>query len=249
MPNHRLRVHHTAVLGLLLHSAFGVQGCLAITWLGAVGIDMTRTSDIEFRSFENSWAVAPQERHHLGLVKSVAVMPFVGDPAMAERWIAVLQHMTDLRVVSLSGATRQGHLNVNPDFSHRSADRGQIELAKRISAEFQVDCVLFGSVADHEAQRRLAGLKESSLRRLYLHLISAEGSLLWKTELPYTIVKGAKDLDEEMVTHALLTRVLAQANEVGLAELGAGHQQAASRFLRDGSDHQQTQLSPAVERP
>jgi hypothetical protein len=210
---------------------------------------MTRTSDIEFRSFENSWAVAPQERHHLGFVKSIAVMPFVGDPAMAEQWIAVLQHMTDLRVVSLSGATRQGHLNVNLKFSPRSADLGQIGLAKRISTEFQVDCVLLGSVADQEAQTRLAGLQESPPRRLYLHLISAEGSLLWKTELPYMIVKGAMNLDEEMVTHALLIHVLAQANEVGLAELGAGHRQAASRFLRDRSDHQQTQLSPAVERP
>ena len=48
-----------------------------MVWLGTVGIDRTRTSDIEFQSFENSWVVAPQERQHLGLVKSIAVMPFV----------------------------------------------------------------------------------------------------------------------------------------------------------------------------
>jgi hypothetical protein len=32
---------------------------------------------------------------------------------------------------------------------------------------------------------------------------------MWKTELPYTIITGAKGLDEEMVTKALLTHVRA----------------------------------------
>ena len=62
MPNHLVQVHHTATLGLLLLAAMAMQGCLAIVWLGAVGIDVSRTSDIEFRSFENSWVVGPQER-------------------------------------------------------------------------------------------------------------------------------------------------------------------------------------------
>jgi hypothetical protein len=65
MPNRRVLVHRTAVLGLLLLAAMAMQGCLAIVWLGAVGIDVTRTSDIEFQSFENSWVVGPQERQHL----------------------------------------------------------------------------------------------------------------------------------------------------------------------------------------
>lgn len=244
-----LHIHRTTILGLLLLSAFGMQGCLAIVWLGAVGIDMTRTSDIEFHPFENSLVVAPQERQHLASVKSIAVMPFLGDTVMAERWTAVLQQMTDLRVVSPSGVTRQGHLNVNPEFPNRLTDHEQIGLAQRISAESQVDCVLFGSVAGQEPQKSFAALKEGSSRRLYLHLVSAEGTLMWKTELPFTIVKGAKDLDEEMVTHALLTHVRAHANEVGLAELGARNQRTASRSLRDGSDHQMAQPSPVVERP
>ncbi len=168
---------------------------------------------------------------------------------MAERWIAVLQHMTDLRVVSLSGATRQGHLNVNLKFSPRSADLGQIGLAKRISTEFQVGLRAVGECGRSRGADASCGITGEFPTEALLHLISAEGSLLWKTELPYMIVKGAIDLDEEMVTHALLIHVLAQANEVGLAELGAGHRQAASRFLRDRSDHQQTQLSPEVERP
>jgi len=238
MPNRRVWVHHTAILGLLLLSALAMQGCLAMVWLGAVGIDLTRTSDIEFQSFENSWVVAPQERQHPGLVKSVAVMPFFGDPVMAERWFAVFREVTDLRVVSPSDATRYG-----------VSDHEEIGLAQRMSAESQVDCVLIGNVAGQEPQKSFAGLKESSSRRLYLHLVSAEGTLMWKTELPFTIVKGTKDLDEEMVTKALLTHVRAHANELGLAELGATTMQAASRSLRDTPDNQMARPLPGFERP
>lgn len=238
MPNRRVRVHHTAILGLLFLLAMAMQGCLAIVWLGAVGIDRTRTSDIEFQSFENSWVVAPQERQHLGLVKSIAVMPFVGDPVMAERWTAVLREMTDLRVVGPSDATRYG-----------VSDHGQIGLAQRMSAESQVDFVLIGNVAGEEPKRSFGGLKESSSQRLYLHLMSRSGTLMWKTELSYTIVKGAKDLDEEMVTKALLIHVRAHVNELGLAELGATTMQAASQSSRDTPDNQMARPVPGFERP
>lgn len=60
----------------------------------------------------------------------------------------------------------------------------QIGLAQRMSAEQQVDCVLFGRVFAQGPQKRLAGLKERSLGRLYLPLVSAEGILIWKPELP-----------------------------------------------------------------
>jgi hypothetical protein len=204
-----IRIQRVAILGLLLLSISGIQGCMAIAWLGAVGIDMIRTSDVEFHSFENS-SVDALQKQNLTSVKSIAVIPFAGDPVMAERWAAVLQHMTDLRVVSPSGTTR-------PEVSGDE----RIELAQRMSAEFQVDCVLFGTVAGQEPQKDFAGVKERFSRRLYLHLVSAEGTLMWKTELPFTMVKGAKDLDEDMVTQALLTHVRAHADEVGLAGLGA----------------------------
>ena len=38
---------------------------------------MSRTSEIEFQPFENTWVVETQERQQLGVVKSIAVMPFV----------------------------------------------------------------------------------------------------------------------------------------------------------------------------
>ncbi|MEP6890057.1 MAG: hypothetical protein ABI955_05105, partial [Nitrospirota bacterium] len=234
----RVRIHHTAISGLLFLSAMAMQGCVALVWLGTVGIDRTRTSDIEFQSFENSWVVAPQERQTPGLVKSIAVTPFVGDSVMAERWTVVFREMTDLRVVSESDATRYG-----------ISDHGQIRLTQQMSAEFQVDCVLFGNVAGQDPQKSFAGLKERSSWRLSLQLVSADGTLMWKTELPYTIVKGAKDLDEEMVMKTLLTHVRAHVNELGLAELGASSMQAVVRASRDTPDNQMGRLLPRLENP
>ena len=115
-----------------------MQGCLAAVCLGLVGIDMVRTSDIEFHPFENSSVLVLQERQHLARVKSIAVIPFVGDPMMAERWTAVLQQLTELRVVSPSDVTRQGHPNTPPEFPNRLTNQ-QIRLAQETSAEHQVD--------------------------------------------------------------------------------------------------------------
>jgi hypothetical protein len=238
MPNRRVRVHHTAVLGLLLLSALALQGCVAMVWLGAVGIDVTRTSDVEFQPFENSWRVVPQERQRLPLVKSIAVMPFAGDPVMAERWTVVFRKTTDLHVVSFSDVAR-----------HEISDHRQIEQVQRVSAELHVDCVLIGSVTGQEPQKSFAGLKENSSRRLYLQMVNAEGILMWKTELPFAIVKGTKGMDEEFVTQALLTHVRSQAGKLGLTDLGAATMQAAPRFLPDTSDNQMARPLPRVERP
>ncbi len=238
MPNRMIRIHHSTVLGLLLLSALGMQGCLAMVWLGTVGIDVIRTSDIEFQPFENSWLVAPQERQHLASMKSIAVMPFAGDPVMAERWTVVFRETTNLRVVSPFDATR-----------YAISDRGQIELAQRIGAELQVDCVLIGNVTGQEPQKSFVGLKESSSRRLYLQMVSAEGTLMWKTELPFMTVKGTKGMDEEFVTQALLTHVRSQATELGLAELGATAIQAALRSVRDTPDNQMARPVTRFERP
>lgn len=238
MSNRRVRAHHSVSLGLLLLSAWAMQGCLAMVGLGAVGIDVIRTSDIEFQSFENSWVLAPQERKHLASVKSIAVMPFVGDPVMAERWAVVIRETTDLRVVRPPDVTR-----------YEISDHGQIDLAQRIGAELQVDCVLIGNVTGQEPQKSFVGLKERSSRRLHLQMVSAEGTLIWKTELPFTMVKGTKGIDEEFVTQALLTHVRAQTNELELANLGATTMQAGPRSLRETPDNQMARPVPGVERP
>ena len=238
MPNCRVRILQTAASGLLLLSALAMQGCLAVVWVGAVGFDVTRASDIEFQSFENSWVVAPHERQHLASMKSIAVMPFVGDPVMAQRWTAVFRETTDLRVVSPSDATR-----------YDISDHGQIELAQRIGAELQVDFVLIGNVTGQEPQKSVVGLKESSSRRLYLQMVSAEGTLIWKTELPFTMVEGTKSMDEGFVTQALLTHVRLQATELGLADLGATTIQAVLGSLRDTPDNQMARPVPGIGRP
>lgn len=162
-----------------------------MVWLGAVGVDVIRNSDIEFQSFENSWVVAPEERRRLASVKSIAVMPFAGDSVMAERWAAVIREMTDLRVVSPPDMTR-----------YEISDRRQTGLIQRIGAELHVDCVLIGNVTGQEPMKGFVGLKKSSSQRLSLQLVSAEGILMWKTELPFTMVKGTKGMDEEFVTGA-----------------------------------------------
>lgn len=222
--NRRLRVHQTAFSGLLPLFAWAMQGCLGIVGLGAVGIDMARTSEIEFQSFENSWVIEPQ---HLGSMKSIAVMPFAGDSVMADRWTTVLRAMTDLRVVPPSDATGYG-----------VSAHAQSGTAQRMNAESRVDCVLIGNVVGQEPKKSFMGLKETASMRLYLDLVNESGTLMWRTELPYTFVKGAKKLDEEMVTNDLLAHVKAHANELGLAELQATTMQAGSDSLLEASDKQ-----------
>jgi hypothetical protein len=185
-----------------------MQGCLGIVWLGAVGIDWTRTSNVSFKPFENSWLAVPYVGPSLGVVRSITVRPFAGDPVMGERWITVFRDITDRRVMS------------QPD---------AIEGIQPASAAPQVDCVLIGNVIGQEAHNSFMGFKETSFRRLYLRLMTDSGVLLWRTELPYTIVTGTKDLNEEIVMKALLTHVRTHANEIGLAGLGRTTTQVASQ--------------------
>lgn len=89
--------------------------------------------------------------------------------------------------------------------------------------------VLIGNVVSQQPQKTVMGLKETSSHRLYLRLITDSGVLVWKTELPYTIIKGAKELDERRVRNALLTHVKVHANEIGLAGLSGTTLQVASQ--------------------
>ena len=88
--------------------------------------------------------------------------------------------------------------------------------------------MLTGDVIGQQPVNSYVGFKETSSHRLYLRLTTDSGILLWRTELPYTIVKGAKALDEERVTNALLTHVNRHATEIGLAGLGAITMQATA---------------------
>lgn len=120
---------------------------------------------------------------------------------MAERWTTVFQNLTDRRVVSpraqSSGAVSRTH------------------------------CILTGYVVTEEQHSGLMGLKQTSSHRLYLRLTTDSGALLWKTELPYTIVQGTKALEEKRMMEALLAHVRLQTNEIGLGELATTTTQVA----------------------
>lgn len=85
----------------------------------------------------------------------------------------------------------------------------------------QIGGVLTGYVISQVPENSFVGFKETSSQRLYLRLTSDSGILLWRTELPYTIVKGAKGLDEERMTNALLTHVNRHAEEIWLGWAGS----------------------------
>lgn len=66
-------------------------GGVAVMWVGLVGIDWARTSDIQFHPFENSWLNVPQEGHHLGVRTPYGGGPFTVDPMMTVRRSVVCQ--------------------------------------------------------------------------------------------------------------------------------------------------------------
>ena len=89
------------------------------------------------------------------------------------------------------------------------------ELAPQVSRDIQADGVLFGKVVNIPLQKAFWGSKERYPKRLYLHLVSAEGTLLWKAELPFSVVKGTREVDEEIVKRILLIHVRIHAKELG----------------------------------
>lgn len=72
--------------------------------------------------------------------------------------------------------------------------------------------MLLGRAVGGQPQWSFWGLKERYSKRLYLHLVDAKGTMMWKDELPFTVVKGAKEMDETWVKQALMARVMARVN-------------------------------------
>jgi hypothetical protein len=110
--------------------------------------------------------------------------------------------------------------DVLTQLTQSTTDQDDIALAPQLCRDIQVDAVLFGRVVDEPPQTTFLGLKEKYPQRLFLHLVSAEGTLLWKGELPFTVVKGAKDIDEDMAKQTLLSHITTHAKELGWTDLG-----------------------------
>jgi hypothetical protein len=215
----RSQLKHISLAGMLLFSAMLMQGCSVLAWVGIMCADVTLCSDVEFESFEQAWVAPPEARQQVSL-KHIAVAPFVGDLRMADWWATVLRQATDRHLISPAEVAHHLPANVFTQITQSTTDQDDIVLAPQISGDIQADAVLFGSVVSKPLQKAFWGWKERYPKRLYLRLVSAEGTLLWKAELPFAVVKGTKEIDEEIVKRVLLTHVRTHAKELGWTELG-----------------------------
>lgn len=197
--------------GLLL------QGCLAAAWVTAVSVDSLRTGDVSFRPFEQSWVSQPRpalDDSDALLLTSVALLPVEGDSEMGSRLAQVLQQQTALRVDVESTAKLERELFVP------TTDDGRATMAKDLTRELVVDAVLFGRVSGAVTHPTDWGWKQEESRRLFLHLIDHQGRLLWKDELPFTVVTGAKPPIEHVVQTSLTHHLMDHVRNLGLDDLG-----------------------------
>ena len=199
------------VAGILTFSLMQ-QGCLAVAWIAAVAADSLRTSDFIFRPFEQSWVSAEKPTAIVPLLTSLAVLPIEGDDQMGARLTQILQHQTALQIVTPEKLDREvGRLQ---------DDTARSRFAKDLSGELDVDAVLFGRVAGSLSHQSDWGWKDEESRRLFLHLFDRDGHLLWKDELPFTVLTGSKPAIEESVQTSLSHHLMDHVHNLGLDDLG-----------------------------
>jgi hypothetical protein len=209
-------------LSLVVSGSLLLQGCFAGAWVAAVAVDSMRGSNVTFEPFEQSW-VAKQDQSSAAVpnlkVTSVAVLPVEGDPEMGTRLAALLQEETALRVetpVSVAaGVTVADPGSANAEENDRST------LAKEVTRSLSVDTVLVSRVAVGSSSHPSDwGWKAEDSRRLYLYLMNRDGQLLWKDELPFTLVKGSTSQQEASMQTDLSDHVMQHVKELHLDELG-----------------------------
>jgi len=208
-------------LSLVVTGSFLLQGCFAGAWVALVAVDSMRSSNISFWPFEQSW-VAPQDQSsdavHNSKVTSVAVLPVEGDPEMGARLATLLQQETMLRV-EVPATVEAGISTVDPR-SGKADDADRSALAQEITRDLGVDTVLVSRVAGSPSHPSDWGWKAEGSRRLYLYLVNHDGHLLWKDELPFTLVKGSTPPPEASVQIDLSHHVMQHVKELRLDELG-----------------------------
>jgi hypothetical protein len=205
---------NAAVLVGILTLGLMQQGCLAVAWVAAVAADSLRTSDFIFRPFERSWVSAEKPTEIVANISltSLAVLPVEGDEQMGARLSRILQRQTALQVVEPAQLDRE--IGILHDDPRRST------LAKDLSSEFDVDAVLFGRVAGSVSHPSDWGWKDEESRRLFLYLFDRDGHLLWKDELPFTVLTGSKPAIEESVQTSLSNHLMDHVRDLGLDDLG-----------------------------
>jgi hypothetical protein len=104
--------------------------------------------------------------------------------------------------------------------SAKADDADRSTLAKEITRDLGVDTVLVSRVGGSPSHPSDWGWKAEGLRRLYLYLMNRDGDLLWKDELPFTLVKGSTPPQEASVQTDLSDHVMQHVKELRLDELG-----------------------------
>jgi len=208
-------------LSLVVTGSFLLQGCFAGASVALVALDSTRSTQITFGPFEQSW-VARQDQSsdvvHNSKVTSVAVLPVEGDPEMSARLATVLQQETMLRVESPSIV--EAAITAADPRSATADDADLSALAKAVTQDLGVDTVLVSRVAGSPSHASDWGCKAEGSRRLYLYLVDRDGHLLWKDELPFTLGKGFTLQVEASVQTDLAHHVMQHVKELHLDELG-----------------------------
>jgi len=208
-------------LSLVVTGSFLLQGCLAGAWVALVAVDTMRSSNITFWPFEQSWVAQPHQSSdavHNSKVTSVAVLPVEGDPEMGARLATLLEQETTLRVQS-PATVAAGIFAADP----RSAiadDADRSALAREVTRNLGVDTVLVSRVAGSPSHPSDWGWKAEGSRRLYLYLVNHDGHLLWKDELPFTLIQGSTPPLEASVQIDLSHHVMKHVKELRLDELG-----------------------------
>ena len=192
-------------------------GSFEQSWVGQMAVNTTRSSNVIFGQFEKSW-VAQQDQSGDAVndskVTSVAVFPVEGDPEMGGRLATLLQQETALRVESPAGVTAAGLRSGNVDDAERST------LAKEVTRDLGVDSILVIRVTESPSHPSDWGWRAEGTRRLYLYLVNSEGQLLWKDELPFTLVNGPHLPLGTSVQTDLVHHVMQHVKVLRLDELG-----------------------------
>ncbi len=208
-------------VSLVVTGALLLQGCAAGAWMAAMAVDTMKSSHITFWPFEQSW-VAPRGRSNDAMrnpqVTSIAVLPVEGDPEMSARLAAVLQQETTLRVES--PLTVRAVVAETDSRSAQADDKDRSTLAKEITRDLGVDTVLISRVTGSPSHPSDWGWKAEGSRRLYLYLVNHDGRLLWKDQLPFSLVTGGTPQLEASVQVDFAHHVMRHVKELRLDELG-----------------------------
>jgi hypothetical protein len=202
------------VLSSVIAVAVLQQGCFAVAWVAAVGADSMRAGDVRFQPFEESWVSTetPTAIVDGPFLSSVALMPVEGDDAMGARLVKLLSQETLLRVVTPG--------RVHRPLSATVADDERAVLARELSRELLVDAVLYGHVVTTASHKSEWGWTAQEPRRLFLYMIDRDGHLLWKDQLPFVIVTGARPALEDSVQLSLTRHFMDHVRELGLDDAG-----------------------------